>query len=93
MDRHRQRAYKGEQEKQTGNTTMRWEYRTVMFDVTGWFLGGVLDGAKFNDRLNQLGEEGWELVSVFDTNLHQGGTRNVVAVLKRPLSESALPGA
>ena len=56
-----------------------------MFDVSGWLIGGKLDGQKFNDRLNQLGEEGWELVSVCDTNVIQGGTRDVVAVLKRPM--------
>lgn len=56
-----------------------------MFEVSGWFIGGKLDGQRFNDRLNELGEEGWELVSVFDTNCTQGGTRDVVAVLKRPV--------
>ncbi len=66
---------------------MTWEYRTVVFDVSGWLIGGKLDGQGFNDRLNQLGEEGWELVSVFDTNHTQGGTRDVVAVLKRPLKQ------
>ena len=64
---------------------MKWEYRTVMFEASTWFLGGKLDGKKFNDRLNGLGEEGWELVSVFDTNYSTGGTRDVVAVLKRPM--------
>ncbi len=34
-------------------------------------------------RLNELGAEGWELVSVFDTSMLQGRTRDVVAVLKR----------
>ena len=56
-----------------------------MCEASGWFLGGKLDGQKLNDRLNRLGEEGWELVSVFDTNFTQGGTRDVVAVLKRPM--------
>jgi len=56
-----------------------------MFQATGWFLGGKLDGKKLNDHLNRLGKEGWELVSTFDTNFTQGGTRDVVAVLKRPL--------
>ena len=64
---------------------MKWEYRTVVFEVSGWFVGGKLDGQKFNDRLNQLGEEGWELVSVFDTNFAEGGTRDVVAVMKRSM--------
>ena len=56
-----------------------------MFDATGWFQAGKLDGQKFNDRLNRFGEEGWELVNVFDTNMFQGGTRDVVAVFKRPI--------
>ena len=64
---------------------MKWEYSTVMFEASRWFLGGKLDGQQFNHRLNRLGEEGWELVNVFDTNCTQGGTRDVVAVLKRPL--------
>ncbi len=64
---------------------MKWEYRTVMFAASGWFLGGKLDGEKFNSHLNQLGEEGWELVSVFDTNVQGGGSRDIVAVLKRSL--------
>ncbi len=64
---------------------MKWEYSTVMFEASRWFLGGKIDGQKFNDRLNQFGEEGWELVSVFDTNFNEGGTRDVVAVLKRPM--------
>jgi hypothetical protein len=63
---------------------MKWEYLTVKFATSGWFLGGILDGQKFNDRLNQLGAQGWELVSVFDTNMAEGQTRDVVAVLKRP---------
>jgi hypothetical protein len=36
---------------------------------------------------NQLGSERWELVSVFDTNMLEGKTRDVIAVLKRPLAE------
>ena len=65
---------------------MKWEYMTVMFASSRWFLGGKLDGKQFNERLNELGEEGWELVSVFDTNYTEGATRDVVAVLKRPLA-------
>ncbi|MBA4064618.1 MAG: DUF4177 domain-containing protein [Isosphaera sp.] len=65
---------------------MKWEYRTVMIAAEGnWFGTGVnLDGRVFNDKLNELGEDGWELVSVFDTNKLQGRTQDVVAVFKRP---------
>jgi Domain of unknown function (DUF4177) len=64
---------------------MRWEYLTVKFNSTGFFTTGTLDGDAFNGKLNELGEQGWELVTVFDTNWFQGGTRDVVAVFKRPV--------
>jgi hypothetical protein len=62
---------------------MKWEYMTVMFATTGFWVGGNLDGNAFNAELNKLGEQGWELVSVFHTNMSQGLTRDVFAVLKR----------
>ena len=46
-----------------------------------------LQARSFTDRLNACGDAGWELVSVFDTNLHHGATRNVIAVLKRPIQQ------
>lgn len=64
---------------------MKWEYMTVFFEAHGWFQGGKLDGQNLTDRLNRLGQEGWELVSAFDTNVQGGGTRDVVMVLKRPM--------
>jgi hypothetical protein len=64
---------------------MKWEYLTVKFATSGFLLGGKLDGDAFNEKLNELGEQGWELVSAFDTNMDQGMTRDVVAVLKRPM--------
>ncbi len=63
---------------------MKWEYMTLVFAATGFFYGGKLDGEKLTDRLNELGQEGWELVSVFDTNMLHGQTRDVFAILKRP---------
>ena len=63
---------------------MKWEYMSVMFSTAGFWLSGDLNGQAFTDRLNELGAEGWELVSVFDTN-NGGSTLEVVAVLKRPL--------
>jgi hypothetical protein len=65
---------------------MKWEYMTVMFRTAGfWRGGGVLDGDAFNAKLNELGQQRWELVSVFDTNKHDGETRDVVAVFKREM--------
>ena len=64
---------------------MKWEYMTLMLPATGLVLGGKIDGQEFTNRLNRLGGEGWELVTVFDTNMSEGKTRDVIAVLKRPL--------
>jgi hypothetical protein len=63
---------------------MKWEYMTLVFAATGVFLGGKLNGKQLTDRLNELGEQGWELVSIFDTNMADGQTRDVFAILKRP---------
>jgi hypothetical protein len=67
---------------------MKWEYKTLMFPATGFFVGGKIDPQLMTDRLNQLGGQRWELVSIFDTNYGQGATRDVFAVLKRPIAEA-----
>ena len=59
---------------------MVWEYMTVRIGAGG-FLGGW-DAEALTARLNELGSEGWELVSMFDTNMG-GRTRDVIAILKR----------
>lgn len=48
---------------------MQWEYKTIKLATTGFWVTGNLDEAKFNDLLNDLGRDRWELVSAFDTNL------------------------
>ena len=65
----------------------RWEYFTFKIEAGGWFLGGILNEGVLSERLNELGGEGWELVSVFDTNMHEGASREIVAVLKRRVSD------
>jgi hypothetical protein len=62
---------------------MTFEYLTVKFATASFFSGGKLDGEGFNAKLNELGRQGWELVSCFDTSMAYGQTRDVVAVLKR----------
>jgi hypothetical protein len=59
-----------------------WEYKTLEFGTTGW-VGGLLDINIFNESLNNVGKDGWELVNCFDTNQAQGASRKVIAVFKR----------
>jgi hypothetical protein len=61
---------------------VQWEYKTVKFK-TGGFLGGILEEQEFDRELNQYGEQGWELVSCFDTSQSQGASREVIVVFKR----------
>lgn len=70
---------------------MHWEYKAVTTTATGFWAGGKIDATALIDHLNALGAEGWELVSVFDTNMHQGVTRDVFAILKRQAPEMVLP--
>ncbi len=64
----------------------RWEYKTIKMEAKG-LLGGVVDVARFDAMLNELGAQGWNMVSAFDTNMAaQGATRDIVAVFKRPVS-------
>jgi hypothetical protein len=62
---------------------MKWEYRALKIEPKG-LLGGIVDAGEFERALNELGNQGWELVTAFDTNLSHGASREVIAVLKRP---------
>ena len=61
---------------------MRFEYKTIKLATSG-FLGGKFDASDLDAELNRLGDQGWELVSSFDTNSVHGQTRDIVAILKR----------
>ena len=60
-----------------------WEYMTLTLGATGIF-GGIVNEDTLTAKLNELGGDGWELVTAFDTNMMHGRTRDVIAVLKRP---------
>ncbi len=59
-----------------------WEY-AVLKALPGGFFGGKVDIDELAKELNRMGAQGWELTSTFDTNYGQGGSREVVLVMKR----------
>jgi hypothetical protein len=63
--------------------TRGWDYKTMKLTADGSWLGGKIDETKLEARLNELGRDGWELISAFDTNMAQGQTRDVIAIFKR----------
>ena len=60
----------------------KWEYKTIKVKTKG-FAGGILELEEFEEKLNRLGQEGWELVSSFTTSQGSGSSREVIAIFKR----------
>lgn len=62
----------------------RWEYATHEFRTNFRTIAGTtFDSQAMNQALCELGRQGWELVNVFDITKVKGGTKSVIAVLKR----------
>ncbi len=62
----------------------KFEYATLVFEVTKLFVGAKLDPEAFHKKLNEYGADGWELVNVFSVCRYDGITSEITAVFKRP---------
>jgi len=62
----------------------RWEYMTLDVGVSGFWLGPDLDGERLTEKLNELGQAGWEALGITAMETGNGRTRNLVILLKRP---------
>lgn len=60
----------------------KFEYR--LLDTTSGFFSGI-DYQELTDRLNQLGSQGWEVVSLLDTIFTRNQARGLLITLKREL--------
>ena len=58
----------------------RFEYKTIKIPTDN---ANNVDEQTLDQQLNRLGTDGWELVSVFDTNAVAGASIYVVAIFKR----------
>lgn len=67
----------------------RWQYTMLTVDVYRSVRGPHVDPRQISGNLNQLGSDGWELVSMIDVNAGQGATCDLVAVFKRPACPAA----
>ena len=65
----------------------KFEYRILEVEAVGFWSGGKVDSQEIVIKLNELGEEGWELTSSFSTNKYQGQSRAAILVLKRERPE------
>jgi len=62
---------------------MKWEYKTINYEKRSFFSGKI-DRAELNEKLNDIGREGWELVSISGSS-GWGAAAGILAVFKRPL--------
>ena len=62
----------------------KFEYKTLLTDAKGVW-GGKVDGLEFQNKLNELGSQGWELVSAFPSAQSYGSTRWIVSIFKRKM--------
>ena len=63
---------------------MRWQYKVVKISIGG-FLGPQTSMEKLEAVLDQLGQDGWELVDVEDTSAERGVSDDLLLFFKRPL--------
>jgi selenocysteine lyase/cysteine desulfurase len=57
----------------------KWEYKIINIRSENYRLD-----PNAVTQLNQLGEDGWELVSITSVNFKTGATDNIAMVFKRP---------
>ncbi|MBR4503139.1 MAG: DUF4177 domain-containing protein [Clostridia bacterium] len=60
----------------------QFEYKVVTFDTKG-FWGGNVEVRQIETQLNQLGIDGWEMVSCTSTNQSYGASKSIVCIFKR----------
>jgi hypothetical protein len=65
----------------------KFEYKVVTYDPHGFFGGNVKE-YQIANRLNQLGNDGWELVGCTSSNQSYGATKSIVCIFKSLLIKS-----
>ena len=63
----------------------KFEYTAIEIPTKGWF-GYKIDFETLTTQLNDLGRKGWEVVTLSNTNLHQGSSKGMLIILKRALT-------
>jgi len=60
----------------------KYEYQVIKTTQEGFWDPKVND-VNLTSKLNDLGQEGWEMFSAFETNSHHGSTIELVLFFKR----------
>jgi len=63
----------------------KFEYKILDVPARGFF-GGNINYQELSDKLNGLGQIGWEVVSMGATNMYSNATKGLVIILKREIN-------
>ncbi len=63
----------------------KFEYKVLDVPSSGFF-GGNIDYQELSDKMNELGQQGWEAVSMGSTNMYSNATRGMIIILKREIN-------
>ena len=61
-----------------------YEYKLLNTAAKG-LMGGKVDLQSMSVELNQLGQDGWELIEIISSNQDFGSTRYIISVFKREI--------
>jgi hypothetical protein len=69
------------------------EYRSILFEADQGFTGpkGAVDTKNFDQQVNRMATDGWELVFVENLNKTHGSS-NLLLVFSRPLAPEETTG-
>jgi hypothetical protein len=62
---------------------MKWEYKVIGLSIRGSLWKGKKE--EWQEEIDKLGREGWELVNIFALSISLGTTSGIVAIFKRPI--------
>ena len=62
----------------------KFEYNTLTIDAKGVW-GGKVAEENFKQKLNEMGQNGWELVGMTNSNQAYGQTRYIICTFKREI--------
>ncbi len=60
----------------------KWTYKVIEFEAKGFFGGNVVT-EEIEKTLNELGNDGWEVIHAFTTAESQGRTKKIIYNLKK----------
>ena len=62
----------------------KFEYKTLEFEASGNFIRTInIDSKKLEEILNEMGEDGWEMIHPVDYAIGYGTTQKVILFFKR----------